>query len=122
MVTYNGKVVVSDGTEFNTLKSEINSTLTDWKNYKNEIIETSSTIKAQISSLTDEKTKNEVQIAYLSSHKLDDLKIDKSAIEFDNLLVQPAKIELIGIKNTNISGNGNFKTNAPNMVIENYLL
>ncbi|MGN0030615.1 MAG: hypothetical protein ACI37Q_01510 [Candidatus Gastranaerophilaceae bacterium] len=118
--TYDGKVIVVSADDYTTIQDNLSSVITDLTAYKAEIENIQNTIDEQITSITTQITQNNNQISYLNDNPLKDLNIEKSAIEFDNLFVQPSKIELVGLQNDKIEGNGNFKIYAPNLVIDNY--
>lgn len=121
-VMYNGKIVYSesDKSDLNSLKTKLNDSLTSLNNYKATVDSYISQLDSQITSLNANITANNTQIAYLTANKLPDLEVQKASIKFDDLFINPSKIQLNGLKNTEITGNGNFKTFSPNLQIDNY--
>lgn len=116
---YDGKVIAT-AEEFNTIKNELNSSIGSLANAKNDLQSSINNINSNISTINSNINSYNDQITYLNEHPLSDVNIAHSSIEFDNLIVLPSKIELNGIRNTDISGKGNFKTYMPNLVIDNY--
>lgn len=121
-VMYNGKIVYSksDKSDLNSLKTKLNNSLTSLKSYKATVDSYISQLDSQITSLNANITANNNQITYLNANKLPDLEVQKASIKFDDLFIYPSKIQLNGLKNTSITGTGNFKTYSPNLVIDNY--
>lgn len=120
VMLYNGQIIVSDTNDFAAVKNNINSSLEDLNQYKASINTYYTEITTQINSLTADIAANNAQKSYLEQNPLSDLVVEKAAIEFGNLFVKASKIDLKGIKNTEIKGNGNFKIYSPSLVIDNY--
>lgn len=118
--TYNKILIVQTDNDLTDLKSEVNATISSLNDYKSALESYYDGLDSQIDVYEKQITANENQINYLTTNPLDGYTIDKSSIMFENLIVQPSKIELNGIKNTSITGTGNFKTYSPNLVIDNY--
>lgn len=117
---YNGQIIVSDANEFTTIKNDMNSSLNALKQHKERLSAYHAEITTQINSLTSDIAANNAQKSYLEQNPLSDFVVEKAAIEFGNLFVKAAKIDLKGIKNTEITDNGNFKIYSPSLVIDNY--
>ncbi len=118
--TYDDKLIAALDSDLTALKSEVDTSINSLNNHKSALESYSQGINYQISDYETLITASKNQIDYLATNPLDGYTIDKSSIQFENLIVPPSKVELNSIENTSITGNGNFKTYSPNLIIDNY--
>lgn len=117
---YDGKIIISSDEALAQLKSDVNSSIDSLTKCKTQLENYQKSIGNQITYYNKQVTENNKKISNLDENPLNGYTISKGTVEFDNLLIQPYKIELNGIQNTDISGTGNFKTFSPNLKVDNY--
>ena len=118
---YDGRVVLgnTDTDKTNAIndlkinKNNLESIISQFESVNKGYQDSRNSLNSSLTSVND-------QITYLNNNPLSDVNIEKAAIEFANLTVPNAKIELNGIKKDDVKGRGEFRLVTAGLGIDNY--
>lgn len=115
---YDGKLVFDSEDE--TYKEQLQSSYDSINTAFEDLTKINKTISQNVLDLDNSITSLKAQIDYLNRNPLPDVTTDNNSIKFDNIVVEPSKIELNGILKEDITGNGQFKIFGTSLTVENY--
>ena len=118
--TYDGKVISETGDDISAIKTTLNSSIDNIESLKENLQSVADDLNSSLENCKNDITDLEDQIAYLKENPIADVNIEKAAIEFANISIPGAKIELNGIKKEDIKGSGNFRTYGTSFTVDNY--